>query len=85
MIILLQPAMFLKMSKLSILDDENKIISTFEYNLKELAIKVPALCKEYPINKVIIAGNKKFNQKIGQQIKSNSISQYNLDIEIEYA
>jgi hypothetical protein len=86
MIILLQPAMFSKLSKVVLLDEETQSINkTFEYTIKDLSVQVPLLCKQNEINKVIIAGNKKFNQKIGQQIKSNAIAQYSLDIEIEYA
>lgn len=86
MIILLQPAMFSKLSKVVLLDEETQSINkTFEYTIKDLSVQVPLLCKQNEVNKVIIAGNKKFNQKIGQQIKSNAIAQYSLDIKIEYA
>jgi hypothetical protein len=86
MIILLQPAMFSKLSKVVLLDEETQSINkTFEYTIKDLSVQVPLLCKQNKVNKVIIAGNKKFNQKIGQQIKSNAIAQYSLDIKIEYA
>lgn len=86
MIILLQPAMFSKLSKVVLLDEETQSINkTFEYTIKDLSVQVPLLCKQNEVNKIIITGNKKFNQKIGQQIKSNAIAQYSLDIKIEYA
>ena len=86
MIILLQPAMFSKLSKVMVLDEETQSVDkAFAYTIKDLSVQIPLLCKQYEVNKVIISGNKKFNQKIGQQIKSNAISQYSLDIEIEYA
>ena len=83
--IVIKPALFVKLQKVYIIDEETQSIKREDaYPMEELSIKVPLLCKEYNVDKLTFAGNNIFNRKIGQAIVSNSISMYNLKIDIEY-
>ena len=86
MIIVVQPTLFTRDTKIVLLDDEMQTIkSVFKSPVSELSIKIPELCKDSSVKKVLLIGNKNFTSKIGEAVKSNAISKYSLDIEIEYA
>ena len=86
MIIIVKPALFTRKTKVTIMNEETqKVEKTFDILVNELSVQIPKICKETNTNKILLIGNKNFNAKIGQTIKSNGITQYGLNIEIEYA
>ncbi len=86
MLIIVKPALFTRKTKVTVMNEETKKVEkTFDILVNELSVQIPQLCKETNTNKILLIGNKNFNTKIGQTIKSCGIAQYGLNIEIEYA
>lgn len=86
MLIIVKPNLFTKKTNVLLLNEEEQTVQkTYVFSVNELSVQIPKLCQEIQVNKILFIGNKNFNMKIGENIKINSISQYNLNINVEYA
>ena len=85
MIILINTKFFTRMYEVLLVDEtKQETIKKYSLKVEEIPIRIPEICNNDKVTKIIFTGNKKYSQKIGDMIKQNGISKYNLNIEIDY-
>ena len=83
--LLIQISLFTRNANVLLLDEENQeIANKYSIKMDELPVLIPDLCTANNIKNVAIKGSKKYAAKIGDMIKQNGISKYNLNIEVDY-
>lgn len=66
-----------------IMDEECKVINTLQTSMKNIAENIVEQCFTYQGSKVKLIGNKKYANKLSQDIKQLSLAKYSLNIDIE--
>lgn len=76
---------FLFAQSITVINDDNKIITEVNSSMKMLAENISELITRYNCNEIKIKGNKTFTQKTIQDIQTCYLTKYNkkLDIKIE--
>jgi septation ring formation regulator EzrA len=76
---------FLFAQSITVVNDDNKIITEVNSSMKMLAENISELITRYNCNEIKIKGNKTFTQKTIKDIQTCYLTKYNkkLDIKIE--
>ena len=66
-----------------VLDGNNNVVTSRKSSIKNIEENIVELCKEHECNQVNLLGNKKYTNKIAENLKNLSLSKYNINLTIK--